>query len=461
MTPALSGTPVVEKTGRTHCRLQSATPARGREYPTDGTLRQGAFLRLHSAPHSRARPRVSGFRLSRLPGNRSARGISPVKLFWLVSILLLGAGSGSAVRAPAVRFRTVETTYRAETSRPQKTIDGVDANPDQGWSVAPEVAKPQAAVFTARQAVVAERLRISLCFLSGVYNAHFREFVISGTSAPNPSLHGHWEPLAPWQVYSTGTKLAVLEGSRMRSSGDAFNTVFVVEILGFPRRLTGLRVDVLTADQAQRHQPEVGGREQGDFTLTQFRVEAFDAETTNVALGRPAKASHKNWGGISPGVSHGRVGGHVHSSPGAEPWGGVPFRDRFRQGAQLGPSRPPKPGRQHGSGAVVDDHTQALRKRDRKRESPGLGGTQSRRWFLFRPGRGPSGSGRARQGQFSRALPSDLQRQPRWILAAARRGGGLRIPGTRVGCARGRMGFSWGLRLKPGRPREPVGWLFH
>jgi signal transduction histidine kinase len=223
-----------------------------------------------------------------------------VKFFWIVSILLLGPGLGSAVRASAVRFRTVETTYRAETSRPQKTIDGVDANPDQGWSVAPEVAKPQAAVFTARQAVVAERLRISLCFLSGVHNAHFRKFVISGTSDPNPSLSGNWEPLAPWQVYSTGTKLEVLEGSRMRSSGDAFNTVFVVEILGFPRRLTGLRVDVLTTDQAQRDQPEVGGSEQGDFTLTEFRVEAFDAETTNAALGRPAKASHKNWGGFRP-----------------------------------------------------------------------------------------------------------------------------------------------------------------
>ena len=80
--------------------------------------------------------------------------------------------------------------------------------------------------------------------------------MISGTSDPNPTLSGNWEPLAPWQVYSTGTKLEVMEGSKMRSSGDAFNTVFVVEILGFPRRLTGLRLDVLTADQAQRDQPE-------------------------------------------------------------------------------------------------------------------------------------------------------------------------------------------------------------
>jgi signal transduction histidine kinase len=223
-----------------------------------------------------------------------------VNVFWIVSLLLLGAGFSAPVRASAVLFRAVETSYRAETSRPQKTIDGLDANPDQGWSVTPQVAKPHAAVFTARRPIQAERIRISLCFLSGIYNAHFREFVISGTSDPVPSLAGNWEALVPWQAYSTGTKLELLEDARVRSTGAAFNTVFVAEILGSQRRLTGLRVDVFPVLQAQRDQPEVGGSEQGDFTLSEFRVEAFDAETTNVALGRPVKASHKNWGGFRP-----------------------------------------------------------------------------------------------------------------------------------------------------------------
>ena len=122
MNPALAGVPVVEKTGRIHRRLLSATPARGPEYPMNGILKQGAFFASPRADRSKAIPglgstsRASGFPDG--PGTALIRALL-VKLFWLVSISLLGAGLGSAVRASAVRVRAVETTCRAQKSHLQ------------------------------------------------------------------------------------------------------------------------------------------------------------------------------------------------------------------------------------------------------------------------------------------------------------------------------------------------------
>lgn len=214
--------------------------------------------------------------------------------------LLLSLFVSSATATP-VSLRDVETTFHAG-KKPSllKVIDGVDAG-REGWSVEPEVSKPQSGVFIFKDPVAAGRLRISLCFLSGQQNAHFNEFALSVTSDTVPYNAGYWEPLVPWLAYSTGTRLETLPYSHIRSKGTALNTEFVVESLIETRPITGLKLEVFPIRPTpEAKEAVVGGSPKGDFLLTELRIEAFDTETTNVALGTPVRASHTIWGPFRP-----------------------------------------------------------------------------------------------------------------------------------------------------------------
>jgi signal transduction histidine kinase len=222
--------------------------------------------------------------------------VKPYALHFLLCVLAV-----STVQATPVRFRDVEPTFfSGKKSALLRVIDGVDAG-REGWSVEPEVSKPQSSVFIFKEPVVAGRLRLSLCFLSGQPNAHFNEFALSVTSDPAPYNAGYWEPLVPWLAYSTGTRLETRPFSRLHSKGAALNTEFVIESLIDTKPITGLRLEVFPV-QSSPEVPEgfVSESAKHDFLLTEFRVEAFDTESTNVALGTPVRASHTIWGPFRP-----------------------------------------------------------------------------------------------------------------------------------------------------------------
>ena len=214
-----------------------------------------------------------------------------------LALCLGGAILSSPSQAVPIPFREVQTTFHNGTARYLKrTIDGVDAG-REGWSVHPEVAVPHSAIFFFREPVVAGRLRISLCFLSGELGAHFHEFALSTTTDSNPTFQSEWENLLPWLAYSTGTQLDTLPQGRIKSRGNAMNTVFVVESITGTKPMTAIRVDVFPArSSAESEESFVGKNKRNDFLLTELRLESIDLESTNVALGKPVRASHPLWG---------------------------------------------------------------------------------------------------------------------------------------------------------------------
>lgn len=216
--------------------------------------------------------------------------------------VLLNFGNVFLLAAP-VSFSHVEATFCSGTSKRStllKTIDGIDAG-KEGWSVFPETQRAHAAVFTLKDPVSTGRLRMSLLFLSGQQNTHFSEFSLSATSDPEPTLNSTWELLSPWLAYSTGTQLDTGLSSHLQSRGSALNTEFIIESLVQLKPITGIRIDVYPNFRAPDSQDSVVAPSLNhDFTLTEFRVEAFDTESSNVALGSPVRASHAIWGDFKP-----------------------------------------------------------------------------------------------------------------------------------------------------------------
>ncbi len=216
------------------------------------------------------------------------------------------------VHPAPVPLESVVTTFH-DGSDPQllEVIDGSDVGRN-GWSVGTRVAEPQAAIFRTRSPVEVETCEVTLCFLSGRPASYFDEFALSATTDPNPSLESAWAPLSPVRFSATGPDLdlgddghftALAPKSEFRITGIALDAVFQIGVRMPSRPVTAFRVDVFPRERAaSKIGPTVAPGRSGDFMLTEFRVEAAESRTTNIALGKPVKASHPLWGPFTPGM---------------------------------------------------------------------------------------------------------------------------------------------------------------
>ncbi|MEY2598369.1 MAG: hypothetical protein RLZZ142_628, partial [Verrucomicrobiota bacterium] len=218
-------------------------------------------------------------------------------LLWCIATLAIAVLAGATARAANVGISRMETTFHRGSDRfLRAAIDGFDYG-REGWSVKPQVDKPQSAILVFKEPALCARLKTSLAFLSGQSGAYFQEFALSVTSDPNPTFQSEWVTLQPWLSYSTGTKLEMLPLGHLRSVGKAYMTAFVVESLVKPEPITALRIEVFPArSDGDSAEGFVGGNSDHDFLLTEVRVQSFEMDSSNVALGAPARASHALWG---------------------------------------------------------------------------------------------------------------------------------------------------------------------
>ena len=210
----------------------------------------------------------------------------PVLLCWMCVCL------SAAVRATPVSIESVTTTFHGGSDEDlRKCINGLDIN-RTGWFVAPQTDRAQAAIFRVAKPVGAVAVNITLCFLSGRQYDYPGEFAVSATTDARPSMDGNWERLIPTRMSAAGPGLTPGKDGRLRTNGIATDAVFQLAVPLGERLVTGFRVDVFPSSLvAGRDRPQVSARSDGDFILTQFRVEAIAVQTTNIALGRPVKAS--------------------------------------------------------------------------------------------------------------------------------------------------------------------------
>ena len=189
-----------------------------------------------------------------------------------------------------------ETSFQSESAGEiQHVVDGQDAG-TQGWGLAPKVGEPHQLVLRSREPVTAEELDLTLCFLSGKPGSFPGNWAISGTSDPRPMLDGTWEPLRIIHSAATGPAVEItpdghiLAGEVNRMAGDA---VFQLRVEHNGPPLTGFRLEVFPWKEKDEVEARVGRGEDRDFLLTEFRAEAVQISSTNVALNRKVTASHE------------------------------------------------------------------------------------------------------------------------------------------------------------------------
>ncbi len=229
-------------------------------------------------------PSATNFRVF---GRRAGRWCwSPAVLCWVWVCL------SAAVRAAPVSIDSVTTTFHGGSDEDlRKCINGLDIN-RTGWFVAPQTDRTQAAIFHVAKPVSAAAADITLCFLSGRQYDYPGEFAVSATTDARPSLDGNWERLIPTRISSAGPGLIPGKDGRLRTNRIATDAVFQLAVPLGEKPVTGFRVDVFPGSLVTgKERPQASARSDGDFTLTQFRVETVAVQTTNIALGRPVKAS--------------------------------------------------------------------------------------------------------------------------------------------------------------------------
>lgn len=211
---------------------------------------------------------------------------------WLKVFIACGAISGHARAAP-ISFHSVETTYHAGSGEDlNEVIDGIDTG-SAGWSVAPQTDRPQAAIFRCAEPVEAAQFKLSLVFLARIPNAFFQEFSVSTTNDAHPSFQSVWEPINPGWFYVIGPQIQAVGENHLQLTGNAGATVVRVDMPHQNRRVTGFRIDVFPVPLEEKPgRLTVGRGPDGDFLLTEFRVETSDQVSSNVALACPVKVSH-------------------------------------------------------------------------------------------------------------------------------------------------------------------------
>lgn len=215
--------------------------------------------------------------------------------FVLLFSLLLALFAGRVlVQAAPVQFESIDTSWHAGTSQElYETIDGADVGL-HGWFIDSRTEDVQTAIFRNLQPINASAMDITLCFLSGRPNAFFGEFSISVTNDPQPSLSGKWDVLKPLRYTGTGPALKAIDHGRLQAMGKAADAVFQISTRApSDAPITGFRVDVYPTSVASKVPGlHAAPSANGDFVLTEFRVDAATQRTTNVALGKPVRSSH-------------------------------------------------------------------------------------------------------------------------------------------------------------------------
>lgn len=229
----------------------------------------------------------------------------------LISMLMLVGGS--AVRAEPIRLESAEATFQNPlTGNLSKVIDGVEIGPE-GWSVAPQIDRPQAIIFRCAKPLEAAELDILLFFLAGRPRSSFAEFSLSYTTDAKPEMHGDWQPLAIRRFSASLAKLQRMDNGHLRMepmqwamSGTIPDDTYRIAVYLPGGRATGFRLDaypvanVFHADSPDRPPIVMSWANTSDFVLTEFRVEDPQRHSTNIAFHRPVKASHPLEGKMSP-----------------------------------------------------------------------------------------------------------------------------------------------------------------
>jgi signal transduction histidine kinase len=223
----------------------------------------------------------------------------------LAMLLLCMAWKQNANALTSVKFREIITSYHAGSIEDVKlTIDGREASP-KGWSVAPNFAEPQSAIFVADKPIKADLLNLTMFFMSGRPNSSFAHFSVRYTTDDKPCFTSEWHALPILNFGATASKLSRGQDDHLMAeevsvilTGRIPDNLFWITARMRNLAITGFKIDVFPMFRSPEFDvafvgkgPLMAWSREKDFVLTEFRAEILTT-STNVALGASATATH-------------------------------------------------------------------------------------------------------------------------------------------------------------------------
>jgi signal transduction histidine kinase len=146
-----------------------------------------------------------------------------------------------------------------------------------------------------------------LFFLSGRPNNSIAEFALDYITDAEPSLQGNWRPLEIQRFTAEVATLQRTTNGHLRAAllpdeitGIIPDDTYRVTVILPGGRATGFRLRVFPVFPHPDGPAWMSWGSPHDFVLTEFRVQVHSRESTNIALHRPVKASHRLSGPMLP-----------------------------------------------------------------------------------------------------------------------------------------------------------------
>jgi signal transduction histidine kinase len=212
--------------------------------------------------------------------------------------------AGGLHAAPLLPIRVVESTQMNFGHPLSELLDG-DVNPGNGLDMDRAQFQEQVIVFATETPLSAQVFQFTTWHISQEKGAYPAQLELAVTSDDNPSRQGNWKPLKPSQVltdtFPFNPGLVRVDGDWIHLSDGLNQTVLTVRAPAALTGVTGFRLRFLPVDASHISGQRVIGRSRnGNCVINEFQIQADPLRSSNVALGRPVRASGPVYEGLYP-----------------------------------------------------------------------------------------------------------------------------------------------------------------
>jgi signal transduction histidine kinase len=213
--------------------------------------------------------------------------------------------AGGLHAGPLLPIRVVESTQMNFGHPLSELIDG-DVNPGNGLDMDRAQFQEQVIVFATEKPISAQVFQFTSWHISKEKGAYPAQLELAVTSDAKPSRRSeNWKSLKPSQIltdsFPRSPGLLRSEGDWISMSEGLDQTVLTVRAPAALTGVTGFRLRFIPVDASHISGQRVIGRSRnGNCVINEFQIQADPLRSSNVALGRPVRASGPVYEGLYP-----------------------------------------------------------------------------------------------------------------------------------------------------------------
>jgi len=206
--------------------------------------------------------------------------------------------------APLLPLRVVESSQMNFGHALSELVDG-DVNPGNGLDMDRSQFQEQAIVFATETPLSAQVFQFTTWHISKENGAYPARLELAVTSDDKPTRLGNWKPLKPSLVmtdaFPRSPELVRADDDTINMGEGLEQTVLTVRAPSGLTGVTGFRLRFMPVDAGHISGQRVIGRSKnGNCVINEFQIQADPLRSSNIALGRPVRASGPVYEGLHP-----------------------------------------------------------------------------------------------------------------------------------------------------------------